>query len=131
MQLTNFAIFNSIEPLNKLSLLKFPVKVGFAIIKNIKKLDELQSLINKKREEIVNTYAIRNPDNSPMLSRDQNGNDVPNTIQISNMSGFNKDMSELMNFQNELDISQIKISDMGDHIVELEVLAKLDWLFTE
>jgi hypothetical protein len=131
MQLTNFTIFNSIESLNKLALLKFPVKVGFALIKNIKKLDELNALINKKREEIVNTYAVRNPDNSPMLSKDNNGNDVPNTIQISNMIGFNKDMSDLMNFMNEVDISQVKISDMGDHIVELEVLAKLDWLFTE
>ena len=131
MKITNFAIFNSIESLNKLALMKFPVKTGFTIIKAIKKLDELNSLINKKREEIVNQYALRDANGQPIKSKDASGNDVENTIQINNMTGFNTDMAELMNYSNDVEITPIKISDVADHVVELSVLAKLEWLFEE
>ena len=131
MKITNFAVFNAIEPLNKLVLLKLPIKVGFSLLKTIKKIDEINSLVTKKREEIVNTYASRNADGSVVKSKDAAGNDVENTVQIVNMVGFEKDMSDLMNFVNEVDVTPIKVVDVEHHVVELEVLAKLDWLFTE
>ena len=131
MKITNFAVFNAIEPLNKLVLLKLPIKVGFSLLKTIKKIDEINSLVTKKREEIVNTYASRNADGSVVKSKDAAGNDVENTVQIVNMVGFEKDMSDLLNFVNEVDVTPIKVVDVEHHVVELEVLAKLDWLFTE
>ena len=103
MKISNERLVNSVGVLSKLTNLELPIKLSYALSKNITKIDTELKAYNLEREKLLNKYAEK--DGEGKLKQNEDG-----TINIVDMQGWNKDFGELLQCETEIDI----------HIIDLE-----------
>lgn len=108
MKLTNEEIYSLYLSLKDIRPIKFPIKVGFALTKNIKTLTPLVESIEEIRLEIIRSMGIES-DYVPADKRDE----------------LNSKLTELSLIENEVSLSGIKISELGSAELTLETLEYL------
>lgn len=121
MILTNNQIVNSIESINELLNKEINVKTSFTLMKNIKKIDEVNNIYLQSKNKLIKKHAFIN-DND--FKTDLQGN-----IIFKDKEGWIKDMTELLSLKNEIDIHQISIDDLGDVKVSPKILMNLSYMF--
>ena len=107
MKLSNETIVNSAYALSQLSLMELPVKVSYAIAKNINKIEKELKVYNAERQKLIQKYAIKDTDGKPKV--DENGT---MNIQEELLEDWNKDTKELSAIENEIDMHLIKLDDL-------------------
>lgn len=87
---------------------KLPVKLSYAISKNLAKLQPEYELVQKARMDLLDQYG----------KKDQEGNLVieDNCYQLSDAEAFNREMREYIDTEIEVDI----------HLVSTDELSKLE-----
>lgn len=103
MKLSNEKLANSIEVLNKITTMELPIKLSYAFSKNITKINRELEVYNKERQKLIEKYGEK--DEEGKLKVKENGN-----INILDADNFNKDIKEILEIENEIDI----------HIIDLE-----------
>ena len=103
MKLSNEKLANSINVLSKLINMELPIKLSYAFSKNITKIDRELEVYNKERQRLIEKYGEK--DEEGKLKVKENGN-----INILDADNFNKDIKEILEIENEIDI----------HIIDLE-----------
>lgn len=111
MELTNRQILHSVEGLNKLNELKLPAKISYRLAKISRKLDaclkDYQTVLSKLRSEYeTSEKKLDHPD-------------------------FKRQLEELLECKNPIDLEKIKLESLGDVTVEPLSLYHLDWLIEE
>lgn len=84
MQLTNLQVLNALQALNSLSQQKLPVRLGWKINTALGALQPFAKATDEPLSEIRTRYAIRDEKGNLMEAVDNDGNKLPNTIQIPN-----------------------------------------------
>lgn len=127
MAITNrrlLVIFNNISGIKKKRL---PVKLGYAINKNLLTMQDQATSYNEEREKIVRRYCETDENGEPKLSGSQYI--FPDA---ASRDAYLEEMNELLEIENDLDIHMVRIediekcdSDKYDALTpeELEVLA--------
>lgn len=118
MKVSNKDIVVSVEALRKLQTQDFPIKVSFAITKNVKALemafetyqDEYKKLIKKYGEEAENK-AVK--------------------IKDEYKADFQKDLAELLSLKNDVSVSTIKIDDLADAKLSPADLMAIEYMIEE
>ena len=107
MKLTNKTIENSINSLARLSLMELPVKVSYAIAKNINKINKEIKVFNSERQKLIQKYSIKDKDGKPKVNEDD-------TISIKEdlLEEWNRELNELLEIENDIDIHLIKEDDL-------------------
>ncbi|MBS5885154.1 hypothetical protein [Clostridium sp.] len=103
MKISNEKLANSIEVLNKITTIELPIKLSYAFSKNIIKINRELEVYNKERQRLIEKYGEK--DEEGKLKVKENGN-----INILDADNFNKDIKEILEIENEIDI----------HIIDLE-----------
>lgn len=103
MKISNEKLANSIEVLNKITTIELPIKLSYAFSKNITKINRELEVYNKERQRLIEKYGEK--DEEGKLKVKENGN-----INILDADNFNKDIKEILEIENEIDI----------HIIDLE-----------
>ena len=118
-KITNRKLVSDINTLTALAQKKLPVKVGFAIAKNLNKIESILISYNKEREKIIDKYC----------SVDKKGNRIINentyAIPAVNKKQFTKDSDDLLDIENNIDIHKFKIDELDGveiPIVELQAI---------
>ena len=103
MLMTNTEIYFLYEGLNKLRGLgiNFPIRVGFNIVKNIKNLAKDYEAIEEARMDIIKKYE-------PLEEKD--------------IDKVNVELIELGNISNNIDLIYIKLDDIADLEIPLDIL---------
>ena len=90
MKLTNRKIVNDANLLGNLTHKQLPIKVSYAIAKNISKIEKELEIYNKERQKLIDKYCLK----------DEEGNliDENNQFKIAdgNLESWNKDMNQLL-----------------------------------
>ena len=107
MKLTNRKIVNDAIFLGSLAQKQLPIKISYAISKNISKIEKELEIYNKERQKLVDKYCIK----------DENGNnkiDENNQLKIAdeNLDDWNKSINELLDIEIEIDIHKFKEGDL-------------------
>lgn len=107
MKLTNRKIVNDANFLGTLTNKQLPIKVSYAIAKNVSKIEKELDLYNKERQKLVDKYCIK----------DEKGNnkiDENNQLKIAdeNLDDWNKSINELLDIEIEIDIHKFNINDL-------------------
>lgn len=128
LNLSNERIVNTINALAKLNNAQLPIKVAYAISKNINKIESELKVYNAERAKLVNKYGEK--DKEGKLKVGENGN-VP--LKEEYIEDYNRDIKELLSIENEIDIHMIQLDDLlnSDYNVSPAELAAIDFMIKE
>lgn len=124
MKLTNQTLLNSISKLRVLSQKQLPVKVSYAIAKNISKIEKELTIYEIERQKLIDKYAEK--DNEGKVVADNNGK-----IKFKDKEGWEKDIKELLDIENEIDIHKFKIEELEGYNMTPAELMSIEYMIEE
>lgn len=107
-KVTNVNMLNGLNALISIKDEKLPVKISYGIKKNIEILSKELVPYDKEREELINKYGQKELDGKLKIK--------DNNYIIEDIPNFNKDIIELQNIENEIDV----------HYISLDILLNSD-----
>lgn len=107
MKLTNRKIVNDANFLGALTNKQLPIKISYAIAKNISKIEKDLELYNKEKQKLVDKYCIKDEKGSNKI-------DENNQLKIAdeNLDDWNKSINELLDIEIDIDIHKFSINDL-------------------
>ncbi|MFA5072016.1 MAG: hypothetical protein WC511_06740 [Candidatus Pacearchaeota archaeon] len=106
--------------LREISKIKLPVLLSFQISLFLKSVNPIFESYNENRKKLLEEFGI--------LNLEKNKYDFP--IK-GNENKYNKKYQELISQEIEINIPNVKLSDLGDIKIEPGVLESLTWFFKE
>ncbi len=123
MKLKNRDIVNFINGCAVLRAKKLPVKIGYAINRNIIILSEAAEAYNVAREKIIEEHTEKDSEGKPVVK--------DNSYVFKDTQRFNKDLEELLGIDTEVNLHTISEKDIekcDDSRYDALTLADLDTL---
>ena len=105
MLIKNGRLANSIDVLNKLTTMDLNIKVSYVVAKNISKIDKELEIYNKEKSKLIEKYGEKDEDGKLKIREDSK-------INIIDIENWNKDIRELNEIENEIDIHKINEEDL-------------------
>ncbi len=123
MKLSNERLVNSVGVLSKLTNLELPIKLSYAFSKNIAKIDTELKAYNMEREKLLNKYGEKDEEGKLKLSE-------KGEVNILDMENFNKEITELLQCEGEIDIHLIDLESINTDIkITPGELMIIDYMF--
>ena len=125
MKLSNERILNDVQGLSQLTQKSLPVKVSYAIAKNIGKIESELKIYNKEKQKLIDLYSVKDEKGKTLV-----GENNQITIQEEFLEDWNKDIKELQAIENEIDIHQFNINDLTGEMTPGEMML-IDYMIEE
>lgn len=128
MLLSNEKLLDDARGLGQLTQKSLPVRVSYAIAKNVSKIESNLKIYNKEKQKLIEKYSVKDKDGKTVI---KDGGQI--TIQQEFVDEWNKDMNELKNIENEIDIHKFNINDIlnGNYdMTPLEIML-IDYMIEE
>jgi len=116
-----------LDSLNKLIDKEISIKTSYKLSKLTKRLIDEHSIYEKNRMKLINKYAEKDADNNIIINKEDNST----TVIGENKINFNKEFTELINIEMELEFEKIKLDDLGEISISPRDLLYLNFLFDE
>ena len=128
LKLTNEKIVDSISVLSELNNAKLPVKISYAISKNINKIEKEFKIYNSEKYKLINKYGEKNRQGKLKVNESGNVN-----IKKEYTKKWNKDFKELLEIEIEIEIHMIKLDDLLnlDYSISPAEFALIDFMIEE
>jgi hypothetical protein len=122
---------DAISILNELIELDISAVAAFKLAKIVKELDNIVTIKNEREVALIKKYAKTEEDGSIVEGKNAAGEVVPNTFEIKEGEGdeFNKEMEELLSFENEITFEQLSIEELNLDKFSAKKIMKIDFLF--
>lgn len=128
MKLTNRKIVNDSNFLGGLIHKQLPVKISYAISKNISKIERELEIYNKERQKLLDKYCVKDEEGKNLI-------DENNQLKIADehIDNWNKDLNELLDIEVDIDIYKFNESDLLNSNCEMTVseLMLIDYMIEE
>lgn len=126
MKLTNKKILNDAMTIGAISNKELPVKVSYALAKNISKIEKELQIYNTEREKLIEKYSVKDDDNKTVI-------DENNQIKIQDkyLEDWNKDIKELQGIEVEIDIHKFKLEELNGYNMTPAELMAIDYMIEE
>lgn len=128
MKLSNEKILNTINVLGNLNNTQLPIKLAYAISKNINKIDIELKTYNDEKAKLINKYAEK--DKEGKVISDEHGHII---IEEKHKEDWNNDISELLSIENEIDIHKIQLDDLlnANYNISPAELSMIDFMIED
>ncbi len=126
MKLTNKKILNDAMTIGAISNKELPVKVSYALAKNISKLEKELQIYNQERDKLIEKYSVKDDDNKTVI-------DENNQIKIQDkyLEDWNKDIKELQEIEVEIDIHKFKLEELNGYNMTPAELMAIEYMIEE
>lgn len=121
-EILNAIMSNSIKELMKVSF--SDIKISWDIMKNVEKLEVISNRYLKLERELINQYALK--DNNGNIKADEKGNP-----EFPPHSEFYTKQGELLNFNETIDIKQLKLSCLQGSSLSPAILYDLKFMIND
>ncbi|EHK2440937.1 hypothetical protein KCL46_000960 [Clostridium perfringens] len=125
IKLTNKELLEKVPVLNELGTRRLPVKVSYAIAKNMDKVERELKIYNEERRKIINEYCLRNQDGNLKIT-DGNYDIDPNRI-----NEFNNAIDDLQNIEVEFDVHKFNICLLEGFEMTPNELMQIDFMIED
>lgn len=127
MKLTNERIVNTINVLGKLNNTALPVRVAYAVSKNIDKIERELKAYNIEKSKLLDKYAEKNKNGEIII---ENGHFK---IKEECAENWNREIRELLEIENEVEIHMIKLDDLLnlDYSISPAEFSLIDFMIEE
>ncbi|MGG7199344.1 hypothetical protein ACQPUL_01180 [Clostridium butyricum] len=113
IKVTNREMESKVNILRKLSNMKLPVKVSYAIAKNINTIDKELKVFISERDKLIKEYAIKDEHGNPKVENNQY------LFPDGKEEECNSKYAELLDIEVELQLREINIDDLINSDVDL------------
>ena len=113
IKVTNREMESKVNILRKLSNMKLPVKVSYAIAKNINTIDKELKVFISERDKLIKEYAIKDEHGNPKVGNNQY------LFPDGKEEECNSKYAELLDIEVELQLREINIDDLINSNVDL------------
>lgn len=111
MQLSNEKIVSLFSVLTSLKGVKLPIKVSFAVKKNILKMEKVVAAFYEEHNNMIDRYCERDENNQIKVK--------DGVYIIKNKEEWNRDIKDLLEIENEVDLHLIELTDLLNSNIEL------------
>ena len=128
LNLSNERIVNTINTLGKLNNAQLPIKVAYAISKNVNKIESELKAYNAEKAKLIDKYAEK--DEKGELKTNEIGHVIRKEEHIED---WNRDIAELLSIENEIDIHMINLDDLlnSNYNISPAELVVIDFMIAE
>ncbi len=123
MKLSNERILNDAAALGSISNKELPVKVSYAIAKNINKIESELKVYSNEKQKLIDKYSEKGEDGKTLI-------DTENKIKIADeyLDDWNRDIELLLAIENEVDIHKFDISLLEGFSMSPSELMLIDYM---
>lgn len=119
----------TISLINSILDKELPASVAFKLMKIVRDMTPIIEDKSKLESKILERWVERDEDGNLIRPLDGDGNPIPDSFKVKDIQGFNKEMYDLMEVENELPYDKIEFESMGlDKIKPIDLL-KIEFLF--
>ena len=124
---------DTISILNELIEMDISAVEAFKLAKIVKELDSIVTIKNEREVSLIKKHAKTNEDGSIVEGKNDDGVVIPNTFEIKegNSEEFQKEMGDLLSFENELNFEQLDIEKLNLDKFSTKNMMKIDFLFEQ
>lgn len=128
LNLSNERIVNTINTLGKLNNAQLPIKVAYAISKNVNKIESELKAYNAEKAKLIDKYAEK--DEKGELKTNEIGNVI---LKEEHIEDWNRDIAELLSIENEIDIHMINLDDLlnSNYNISPAELSVIDFMIND
>jgi hypothetical protein len=129
MKIKNFQVFDEMnqKAVNELMTNDLVGATALKVVKVARKLDELLKDINESVKIMREKYTVKDADGKP-IHPEENGVVMKDRIKITDPQAFNKELAEILEVENELDIDMISEEEIKGVKISPKNLMLLSWL---
>ena len=120
---------DTINALNMLIDLDINATAAFRLMRIIKELSSILDDKIKMEKRILYKWTSKDDAGNPTTVMDDTGNIVEGAVNISDSEAFSKEMSVLLDIENEIPFDKIKFEELNLQTAKVKDLIKLDFLF--
>lgn len=104
MKITNGEVVKFVNGVGELREKKLPIKIGFAITRNLKALESVALAYEEERVKILDKYAEKGEDGEYVTEGD--------SYKIDEMDAYAKELQELLDIENDVQFQRVKMEDL-------------------
>lgn len=119
----------TIQALNLLIELDINASVAFRLMRIIKEISSIVDDKLKMENRILEKWVERDEQGNAIAAKDEFGNPIDGAVSILDMDEFTREMSQLMEVENEIPYDRIQFEDLNLTTVKIKDLIKLEFLF--
>jgi hypothetical protein len=119
----------TIQSLNTLIDLDINATAAFRLTRIIKELSSVVDDKLKMEKRILDKYVEKDESGNTIRPKDESGNEVEGAVNITNVEEFTKEMTSLMEIENEIPYDKIKFEELNLTTAKVKDLMKLEFLF--
>jgi hypothetical protein len=129
MKIKNFQVFDEMNQAAVNELMKNDLvgATALKVVKAARKLDELLADINKSVQIIREKYTVKDVSGCP-IHPVENGVVLTDRIKISDPVAFNKELGEILNVENNIDIEMVTEEEIKGVKISPKNIMILSWL---
>lgn len=118
MKIKNRDIIEILSTLNLMARQKLPVKLSWRIETARNAIRPFADTAIKMIDEIKKEKALKDPEGRILMSKDEKGNDIPDTLMFDKnvIEELNKDIESLLDEQVEIDNVEFRLEDFPDSL---------------
>ena len=118
-----------IQSLNFLLEQDINASVAFKLLRIIKSLSSIIEDKSELEKKLIDKWSQKDEDGQIKKAKDTDGNIIEDAFLLTDIDGFSKDMSDLLNTENEIPYDRIKFEDLELKTVKIKDLIKIEFLF--
>ena len=119
----------SLESINNLLDQDIDASAAFKLTRIIKFISPIVEDKLSLEKKIYNKWIQIDEDGKPISAKDENGQDIPDTVLLKDVDKFSKEMSDLYEIENEIPFDKISFDNLGLKTAKIKDLIKIDYLF--
>lgn len=125
VKLTNRRIVTDANFLGTLNNKQLPIKVSYAISKNISKIENELKIYNSEKQKFIDKYCEKDEKEEVIVDKN-------NQLKIreEHLEKWNKDIHELLDIEIEIDIHKFKLDDLmhGNYEMSPAEMTLIDYM---
>jgi len=126
MKLSNKRILEDAQKLGEIAQKQLPVKVSYAIAKNISKIEGELKIYNSERDKLIEKYG----------QKDQAGKTIINEnnqikLKEESISAWNEDIKSLLDIEIDIDIHKFSLNELNGINISPAELQTIDYMIEE
>jgi hypothetical protein len=124
MKLSNQKLIENVQKLSGVAQKQLPVKVSYAISKNISKIESELKVYDKERQKLIEKYGEKDENNKVVA-------DEKGQIKFEDKDGWDKDIKVLLEIENEIDIHKFSIDELNGFNISPAELQAIDYMIDD
>lgn len=120
---------DTIQALNTLIDLDINASVAFKLTRIIKEISSIVDDKLKMEKRILEKWVQKDEQGNPVVPTGEDGKPVEGAVSITNPEEFTREMSILMDVENEISFEKIPFEDLNLQTAKVKDLIKLEFLF--